>query len=335
MSGRPHNAHLNREQIKPENTVAIGTSAENLRMQVSPRRRDEHDSVSVEFGPSYGPGRRAGTTMSLDEIAPATLQNFESAAIHQQRTARRLQATYLLILLAAPVSRLVPIPGGRRAGVHDTASALLLLAAVGMRLLIRLLAADSDWVKARRQSEQLRAGAWRRCMTGRAEPDDGRVGREISTTDVPTRWQFYLQHRVDDQISYFTDRAELHRRTARRWRWIRLILTIGTFIIATVSLVISVPSAMIGLVSALLASSEAWLQFRRSEILRDSYAEAGAELRQLRALEPTDETSLGLAVDAVELALERERWTWTAIMSVAVLASAGPRPSMPGKAVPG
>ncbi len=32
------------------------------------------------------------------------------------------------------------------------------------------------------------------------------------------------------------------------------------------------------------------------------------------------------AVDAVELVLERERWTWTAIMSITVLTSSGRRP---------
>jgi hypothetical protein len=273
--------------------------------------------------------------VSLDEIAPAGLQNVESAAVRQQRTARRLQAAYLLVLLAAPLTQLAPVPRGEPSQFYDAASAVLLLAAVGMRLLLRAVAADSDWVMARRESEQLRAGAWRRCMTGQAGPEDSRLGRQISTTDGPTRWRFYLEHRVDDQIRYFADRAERHRRTARRWRGIRLVLTVGTVIIASISLVVPALSVMIGLVSALLAASEAWLQFRRSEILRDSYAEAGEELRQLRAQEPADEAELARAVEAVELALERERWTWTAIMSVSVLASSGSRPTTPGKEAAG
>ena len=109
-------------------------------------------------------------------IAPADLQRVERQAAHQQRLARRLQAAYLLILLAAPLSRLVPLPGDDDTRVDDRTAAVLLLAAVGMRLVLRRVAADADWVRARRESEDLLAAAWRRCMAGRANPGDGPGG---------------------------------------------------------------------------------------------------------------------------------------------------------------
>jgi hypothetical protein len=261
-------------------------------------------------------------------IAPTDLQRFERAAAHQQRLARRLQAAYLLILLAAPLSRLVPLPGDD-ARVDDRTAAVLLLAAVGMRLLLRRVAADADWVRARRESEDLLAAAWRRCMAGRADPGDGPVGQRISAADVPTRWEFYREHRVDGQLDYFADRAERHRQAARRWYWIRLVLTASTVGVAAVSLAVPVPGTAIGLVSALLATSEAWLQFRRSDVLAGSFAEAREELVALREQQPADEVALVAAVDAVELVLERERWTWTAIMSITVLTSSGKRPVRP------
>jgi SMODS and SLOG-associating 2TM effector domain 1/SMODS and SLOG-associating 2TM effector domain 3 len=259
-------------------------------------------------------------------IAPADLGRFERAAAHQQRLARRLQAAYLLILLAAPLSRLIPLPGGDDTRVDERTAAVLLLAAVGMRLLLRRVAADTDWVRARRESEDLLAAVWRRCMAGRADPEDGPNGRRISTADVPTRWAFYREHRLDDQIGYFADRAGRHRRAARRWYWIRLVLTVSTVAVAAISLAVVVPGTVIGLVSALLATSEAWLQFRRSDVLAGSFSEAGEELAALRELQPADEAALVAAVDAVELVLERERWTWTAIMSITVLTSSGERP---------
>ena len=260
-------------------------------------------------------------------IAPADLQRFERQAAHQQRLARRLQAAYLLILLAAPLSRLVPLPGGDDTRVDDRTAAVLLLAAVGMRLVLRRVAADADWVRARRESEDLLAAAWRRCMAGRADPGDGPGGRRISAADVPTRWAFYREHRIDGQLAYFADRAERHRRAARRWYWIRLVLTVSTVVVAAVSLAVAVPGTAIGLVSALLATSEAWLQFRRSDVLAGSFAEAREELALLREQQPADDAALVAAVDAVELVLERERWTWTAIMSITVLTSSGQRPA--------
>jgi hypothetical protein len=260
-------------------------------------------------------------------IAPADLARFERAAAHQQRLARRLQAAYLLILLAAPLSRLVPLPWGDDTRIDERTAAVLLLAAVGMRLLVRRIAADADWVRARRESEDLLAVAWRRCMAGCADPEDGPVGRRISTADVPTRWAFYREHRIDGQLDYFADRAERHRRTARRWYWIRVVLTVSTVAVAAVSLAVAVPGTVIGLVSALLATSEAWLQFRRSDVLASSFAEAREELVTLREQQPVTEGALVAAVDAVELVLERERWTWTAIMSITVLTSSGKRPA--------
>jgi hypothetical protein len=274
------------------------------------------------------PVRRGATAVSA-QVAPAALQTYELEAAHQQRTAHHLQAGYLLVLLAAPLVRLMPVDEDRRAGFDHTASALLLLAAVAMRLLLRRVAADSDWVRARRESETLRAAAWRRCMAGHPDPDDGPLGHQISTADAGTRWRFYRQHRIEDQIGYFTDRAERHRRRARRWYWIRLVLTAGTLAVATAALLGPVRGAVIGLVSALLACSEAWLQFRRSDVLAASFAEARDELRSLREHEPADDAALARSVDAVEFALERERWTWTAIMSLTVLTSSGRRPPAP------
>jgi hypothetical protein len=270
-------------------------------------------------------------TVSPAAIGPADLHRHEAAAARQQRTARRLQATYLLVLLAAPLVRLLPLPGGDEARIDERVAAGLLLAAVVMRLVLRRVAAEADWVRARQQSEDLLAAAWRRCMAGRPDPTDGPLGHRISTVGVPVRWAFYREHRIDGQIDYFTGRAERHRRTARRWHRIRLLLTVATVAVAATSLAVpEVGGTVIGLTSALLATSEAWLQFRRSDVLAASFADAREELTALREQQPADEATLVAAVDAVELVLERERWTWTAIMSITVLTASGRRPRVGG-----
>jgi hypothetical protein len=232
----------------------------------------------------------------------------ETRAAGRQRAAHRLEATYLIVVLAAPLVQLAPGgPHGRR---YAAVSAGLLLAAVVMRLLLRRLEVDANWVRARRESEAARATE----LLRRVAAADG--------ADLPARWQRYRQDRIDDQLGYFTDRAGRHRRTARRWRVIRLVLTAATVGVAAAALLRPVPDAIVGAVSASLASSEAWLQFRRSEVLTVSFDAAAAELRALRARAPAGEHELAATVAAVEAVLERELWMWTAIMSVTVLASA-------------
>jgi SMODS and SLOG-associating 2TM effector domain 1 len=231
-----------------------------------------------------------------------TADSPELTAGRQQRAAHRLEATYLLVVLAAPAAQLVPTsPRG-----YDITSALLLLIAIGMRLLLRRLEVDAGWVRARRESEAVRNAALRREVVAGAG-------------DVAARWASYRAGRIDDQIAYYSSRAARHRRIARRWRVIQLALTLATVAVAVVVLFRSIPGAVVGLVSALLAGSEAWLQYRRSDVLAVSFAAACAELRALRDQPPADEVALTRTVAAVESVLERELWMWTAIMSVTVL----------------
>jgi len=240
--------------------------------------------------------------------ATAGLAGLEVAAVRRQRSAHRLHAAYLLVLLAAPAVRLVPVPFDRT-GFDQRASAALLLVAVGMRLLMRRLGPDTDWVRARRNAEIARARDWRRQATH-------------GPGDVAERWHGYRLGRIDDQADYFADRAARHGRAARRWRAARLVLTTVTVGIAVTSLAVAVNGTAIGMVSAVLAAGEAWLQFRRSEVLAVSFADAREDLLALREREPADERSLARAVEEVERVLERERWTWTAIMSIGVLTAA-------------
>jgi SMODS and SLOG-associating 2TM effector domain 1 len=235
----------------------------------------------------------------------------EIRAARRQRAAHRLEATFLIVVLAAPLVQLAPAaPHERR---YAAAAAGLLLAAVAMRLVLRRLEVDANWVRARRESEAARATELLRQVA-------------MAGVDLPARWEAYRQDRIDDQLGYFTDRAGRHRRTARRWRVIRLVLTTATVGVAAAALLRPVPDAVVGAVAAAMAGSEAWLQFRRSEVLTVSFDAAAAELRALRARTPAGEHELAATVAAVEAVLERELWMWTAIMSVTVLASA-PRSS--------
>jgi hypothetical protein len=259
-----------------------------------------------------------------DEIVPA-LPDLEAAARRQQRLAHALQALYLLVLLLAPSAQLVPWPAADRTDVDDRVAAALLIAAVVLRLVLRRVGAETDWVQARRKAEEERSAAWRRAVTATAAAGDSALVRDIGALSLVDRWTIYRAHRIDHQIDYFTRRARERGAASRRWQMLRLLLTAATLGVVVVALVrpAVVPVGTTGLVSALLATVEAWIQFQRSEVIAASYRGARAELAALRARVPDDEAALAVTVDAVELALDRERWIWMAIMSVAALTTAG------------
>jgi hypothetical protein len=193
-----------------------------------------------------------------EEIVP-DLAALEAAAGREQRRAHALQATYLLVLLLAPVVPLLPLRVANRDAVDDRVAAALLLVAVVLRLVMRAVAAESDWVQARRATEEARAGAWRRAAMAAVAPGDGPRVHEIAAQDVGERWRQYRTHRVDDQIGYFTRRARDHARAARRWRVVRVVLTAATLTAAALALVrpALVAPGTTGLLSAVLATTEA------------------------------------------------------------------------------
>ncbi len=259
------------------------------------------------------------------EIVPPALRALQTRAMDAQRTATWLQAGYLGLLVVAPVAALTSeLLLGAASRTGNTVAASALAAGLVMKLLLRWRAPDANRVRARRDVEIAKAEAWRRCLARGSKADDSPLYRAVGEADTTTRWEFYRRCRMDDQISYFRHRGAFHARVARRWRAAQTILTVLS-IPAIAAQIAGWQSALVGLVVTLLAVSEAWLQFRRSDYLAVSFAEAATELAALRTQPPRDDAELARLVDTVERLLEQERWTWVALTSLTVLTAARPR----------
>jgi hypothetical protein len=226
------------------------------------------------------------------------LERKDAAAVRSRRVAEGLQAGYLLLLLVPPVLALVEGTVDARVGAG------LLLVALVARLVLRRIGPDADWVRARTAAEEARSRTWF------ARTGDAGV-------PVAERWAAYREQRIDDQIDWFGRRRRAHEGAVARWRIARVVLVVGTVGVAVAVLAAptALPTGTSALVAAVLATAEAWIQFRRRETLTVSYAAARARLEELRTPEVVAEADLAARVAAVEHALERERWTWTAIMS--------------------
>lgn len=254
-----------------------------------------------------------------ERIVPPAVRHLDVSASRSQRAAGQLQLLSLVVLVVVPVLGLVAVarPGLTRAVAVATV-ALLLLGQLS-KLLRRLARPDLDWVRARHDFESAKAAAWRRCALGAATAQDSELARDVSAAPWPRRAEFYLRYRLDDQIDYYGRRGARHRTAARRWVLAQWALTAAAILVVLLAL-IGLQQAVVGFVLALLAASEAWLLFQRSDYLHLGYSSAAGQLRGLRERGvPADEAGLAELVHRAEAVLERELLVWTAIRSADVL----------------
>ena len=253
------------------------------------------------------------------DMVPPRRRGLEAAAMGSQVRSELLQATYLLVLVASPAATFVLRSVGAADGTTDAVGAILLVAALAIRLGRQYRAPDGSWVRARRDLEEERSRAWRRAVTGAAEAGDSVRCRALGAAGVDERWAAYRRFRIADQVDWMTRRGGEHGRAATRMRWLQGTLAVVALVAAVAQATQLQQTPVVNLVVALLAATEAWSQFRRSAFIASSYTVTAGELRTQQARRPATETELAEVVDTVERLLERELWTWVAISSTAVL----------------
>jgi hypothetical protein len=128
------------------------------------------------------------------------------------------------------------------------------------------------------------------------------------------RRQLYLGARVDDQIAWYTQRAERSREMSARWFWGAVIvqtLLLAATIIAVWSLTLAV---LIGFFATVSSSTAALARVHRHDESRRRYARAAEELRYLRegVAGAEGEDAFSDSVDAAEQAISREHGVWLA-----------------------
>ena len=230
---------------------------------------------------------------------------------------------YLVVLVAAPAAALIqgtiPWAPDSEQPVGNVVAGALLLLALALRLWLRRRAPDTGWVRARQDVEDQRAAAWVRIITGRPAAFDTVAAKRLAAAAWRQRWEVYRRLRVDDQIAYFELRARHHRTIARRWERAQTLLALLALPVAVVQ-VAGYSDDIVGLVVAALASSEAWLQFRRSNYLTTGYTTTAVRLLALGEDPVRDEVSLHTRVAETEALLAAERRVWVALTSVEVFA---------------
>jgi hypothetical protein len=125
----------------------------------------------------------------------------------------------------------------------------------------------------------------------------------------------YVQQRLNDQITWYQNKAQYSRRHSELWYWGALGFQVAA-IVAAFSSALGARNAVafVGVLSATGAAATAWAQLSRHDELKVSYGFAAQELLLIRELaaKASDEDGLRDAVRDGEGAISREHTMWIA-----------------------
>lgn len=228
-------------------------------------------------------------------------------------------------------------------------SALLLAVALILKVRDMEGAFDHDWFNGRAVAESIKTAAWRYMM--RVDPYNAvdheadrrflnvvreiidardrlaraigatRVGddqitppmREMRSRTLEERKRCYLTDRLDDQIAWYTAKAEQNRRASKMWSRVGLVPRFVALAIILLRIFTDLPSVD-GLLTTVAAAATAWGGLRKHGELSKSYALAADELRSLRR--PVEragsDEAFAQAVLNAEAAMAREYTMWMA-----------------------
>lgn len=280
----------------------------------------------------------------MADVYPSFYYAASQASKDGQSLYTRLLGSNLVLVVCAAV---VGIVGSRvqQSGIWWLLI-VVLIAAVGMRVVSRQRHPERDWFDGRAVAESIKTASWRFMMC--ADPFDAEdsaadlmfVGRlkeifgerkslrlalvaadaKAITTEMrrvrslswERRREIYLADRIRDQVGWYTDKAATARRRSHQWS-VGGLLTELTAIVAAATLVWfpEVPN-VIGALSSLGAAATAWTQLRRHDDLAQSYDLAARELRLAEALVDStrDPASFVAAVADAEKNISREHTLW-------------------------
>jgi hypothetical protein len=132
----------------------------------------------------------------------------------------------------------------------------------------------------------------------------------FNETNMADKKTFYIKHRLDDQINWYTKKSQFNMKQAGFWFAMSLILLLVGIIL---TLVIQLSQfSVLGFLSTITSAILTWRQTKRFDELKVTYAVAAKELHSLKAkfqLEK-DEPDILKFVEEAEKSISREHKLW-------------------------
>ena len=137
--------------------------------------------------------------------------------------------------------------------------------------------------------------------------------RQVREAPFQVRREVYLQDRVSNQVSWYTDRASRHRLAARIWFVVSVAASAGGVLVAALRMFGVIDMDLLGVAAAVATAAIAWNQLNQNRNLVSAYRLTARELSIIRDRVPhVDEADWPSFVSDAEDAVSREHTMWLA-----------------------
>lgn len=281
---------------------------------------------------------------------PRTYREAGRVSAEKQRVYKGLFRANLILLGGSAVLTVVgaAIPCAARQIIGVGAGCVL--AAIIVWLVLGISRADNEWFDARAVAESLKTMTWRYAMKAPpygdllseeeaddlfldeirqvlhqkekiaaqlecpdGEPEITDAMRRLRAAPLEERLGAYLQRRVRDQKTWYSNKAKQNRAAERLWFWSAFGLQVSALVAGVITAATGTRDVA-GLLVALAALVMTWLQVQQSAYLAHSYGSAAQEFAiiESKAVRVNSDSALADYVAQAELAASREHTLWAA-----------------------
>lgn len=279
------------------------------------------------------------------EDHPGLFQAADQASLTGQRRYLRAVRTRLILSVLAAVSAAFTLKV-EAVDWAAVATALCFIGTLGVEVLVLRGRPSQAWYQGRALAESTKSLTWRYVVGGQPFPPDlppaevdqrftqrlealradlaavqlvpthapaiSGAMRALRTSSLPDRREAYLVGRIDDQRTWYADKALFHERRAGRYQTLTMAFEITGITGALARAFGVVPFDLAGIVAAVVAALAAWSTTRQHTATAEAYVVANHELGLIRERlnhHTTDDTWADAVADA-EAAISREHSTW-------------------------
>lgn len=138
--------------------------------------------------------------------------------------------------------------------------------------------------------------------------------RSLRTKSLRQRKEYYIKLRVEDQISWYSNKASFNAGRSNGWSIAIVALEFSAIILAVFRFAGDFEFDSSGILAAAAGGAVAWLQSRQHESLAQSYAITSQELSAVSSMlaQITNESDWSTKVEQAEEAISREHILWKA-----------------------
>ncbi len=250
---------------------------------------------------------------------PGLYRAAERASKASQTSYLRWTRGRLILVVIAAVSGLADVTvkvGGTDLDLLALVAVACFLAALAAEAYLLLSKPDQMWYHGRAIAESVKSLTWRYVMraepfaeitdqaadalfrdrlreilaqspvAGELETEEGQQVtprmRELRGRPFAARKAIYLSGRVDDQVTWYANKARGARSKASFWRSAMLILEFAGVVFAVLLLIRLLHRSVDGVLAAMIAGAGAWLEVKQFESLATAYNLTARELSMAR-----------------------------------------------------